>query len=358
MKETSASQPILNPVLDNLSTAVLVLDSQLRFLYLNPAAEQLLTVSGRQSRGLALAGVVQLDEQFHAGLAEARDSAAPYTGREATLTLADGTRRVVDYTASPMPADDTGAALLVELSSLDRYLRIAREATLLAQQDATRALARGFAHEVKNPLGGLRGAAQLLQRQLEDPGLHEYTDIIIREADRLQNLMDRMLGPNSRPRLSSISVHESTEHVLALLCAEAPKGVNVASDYDPSIPPVVVDRDWLVQALLNIARNSLQAVGETGNIRIRTRVLRRQTIGAKIHRLVARIQIIDDGPGVPASMQDKIFFPMVTNRADGTGLGLSIAQSLVGQLGGLIECSSVPGRTVFDVLIPVENGDD
>jgi len=343
MREIPASLPVL----DNLSTAVLVLDRQLRFLYLNPAAEQLLTVSGRQSRGLPLAGVVQMDDQFHAGLAEARDSESPYTGREATLTLSDGTQRVVDYTASPLPFDDSEAGLLVELNALDRYLRIAREATLLAQQDATRALARGFAHEVKNPLGGLRGAAQLLQRQLDDPGLHEYTDIIIREADRLQSLMDRMLGPNSRPALSTISVHESTEHVFRLLNVEAPEGVQISSDYDPSIPPVVVDRDWLIQALLN-----------TGNIQIRTRVLRQQTIGPRIHRLVAQLQIIDDGPGIPASMQDKIFFPMVTGRADGTGLGLSIAQSLIGQLGGLIECSSVPGRTVFDVLIPVESGDE
>ena len=358
MREIPVSSPVPNPVLDNLSTAVLVLDAQMRFLYLNPAAEQLLTVSGRQSRGLALAGVVQLDDQFRTGLAEARDSEAPYTGREATLTLADGTQRVVDYTVSPLPFDGSAAALLVELNSLDRYLRIARETTLLAQQEATRALARGFAHEVKNPLGGLRGAAQLLQRQLDDRGLHEYTDIIIREADRLQSLMDRMLGPNSRPEMSTISVHEPTEHVLALLSAEAPRGVNVSSDYDPSIPSVTVDRNWLIQALLNIARNSLQAVGETGNILIRTRVLRRQTIGAKIHRLVAQIQVVDDGPGIPAAMQDKVFFPMVTGRAEGTGLGLSIAQSLVGQLGGLVECSSVPGRTVFEVLVPVENSDD
>jgi two-component system nitrogen regulation sensor histidine kinase GlnL len=357
MMEIPISLPVPNPVLDNLSTAVLVLDAQMRFLYLNPAAEQLLTVSGRQSRGLALAGVVKLDDQFRAGLMEARDAEAPYTGREATLTLADGTQRVVDYTASPLQFDGSEAALLVELNSLDRYLRIAREMTLLAQQDATRTLARGFAHEVKNPLGGLRGAAQLLQRQLDDPGLHEYTDIIIREADRLQNLMDRMLGPNSRPELSTISVHEPTEHVFALLRAESPPGVSVSNDYDPSIPSVTVDRDWLIQALLNIARNSLQAVGETGNILVRTRVLLRQTIGGKIHRLVAQIQVIDDGPGIPVSMQDKIFFPMVTGRADGTGLGLSIAQSLVGQLGGLIECASVPGRTVVEVLIPVENGD-
>ncbi len=350
--------PASLPLLDNLATAVLVLDRELRFLYLNPAAEQLLTVSGRQSRGQALAGLVQLDDQLQSGLREARDSESAYTGREATLTLSDGTQRVVDFTASPLPLGDAETGLLVELNALDRYLRIAREATLLAQQDATRALARGFAHEVKNPLGGLRGAAQLLQRQLEDADLHEYTDIIIREADRLQSLMDRMLGPNSRPALSTISVHESTEHVLKLLVAEAPAGVRVSSDYDPSIPPVVVDRDWLIQALLNIARNSLQAIGDAGSIQIRTRVLRQQSIGPKIHRLVAQVQIIDDGPGIPVSMQDKIFFPMVTGRADGTGLGLSIAQSLIGQLGGLIECSSVPGRTVFDVLIPVENGDE
>ncbi len=348
--------PAALPVLDNLATAVLVLDAETRLLYLNAAAEQLLTVSARQCRGLPLASVVQSDAAFRDGLREALDRAAPYIGREAALTLHDGTQRMVDYTASPLRYGEQDG-LLVELSSLDRYLRITREARLLAQQDAARALARGLAHEVKNPLGGLRGAAQLLQRQLGDPRLHEYTDIIIREADRLQALMERMLGPNSRPRLSATNVHEATQHVLALVAAEAPPGVVIASDYDPSIPPVLVDRDWLIQALLNIARNSLQALGDAGNIQLRTRILRQHTIGQRRHRLVAQIQIGDDGPGIAADMQDKMFFPLVTGRADGTGLGLSIAQSLVGQMGGLIQCTSVPQRTVFDVLIPVENGD-
>lgn len=248
------------------------------------------------------------------------------------------------------------AAGLEELAVLVQGLQglVQGVADLLQQQSATRALLRGLAHEVKNPLGGLRGAAQLLENELDDEELKEYTRIIIGEADRLQNLVDRMLGPNSLPRIREINIHEVLEHVRSLVGVEAPPDVHLVTDYDPSIPPVAGDRDQLIQVVLNLVRNAVHAVGDTGTITLRTRVQRQYTIGQTRHKLVASIDVIDDGPGIPEEIREKVFFPMVSGKAEGTGLGLSIAQSLINQHGGLIEYESRPGRTQFTILLPVE----
>ncbi|MBD3619553.1 MAG: PAS domain-containing sensor histidine kinase, partial [Chromatiales bacterium] len=200
----------------------------------------------------------------------------------------------------------------------------------------------------------LRGAAQLLENELDDEELKEYTRIIIGEADRLQNLVDRMLGPNSLPRIREINIHEVLEHVRSLVGVEAPPDVHLVTDYDPSIPPVAGDRDQLIQVVLNLVRNAVHAVGDTGTITLRTRVQRQYTIGQTRHKLVASIDVIDDGPGIPEEIREKVFFPMVSGKAEGTGLGLSIAQSLINQHGGLIEYESRPGRTQFTILLPVE----
>jgi len=232
-------------------------------------------------------------------------------------------------------------------------LRISREENQLAQQEATQKILRGLAHEVKNPLGGLRGAAQLLERQLDSEDLKEYTRVIIDEADRLQKLVNRILGPNNLPNKRSINIHHVLEHIRSLLMAEGEQHTDIQRDYDPSIPDLAADSDQLIQALLNIARNACQALDDEGSITFRTRIERKYTIGKHRHDLVARVEIIDNGPGIPADMQDKIFFPMVTGRAEGTGLGLSITQSLIQQHDGLIEVNSVPGRTVFTVLLPI-----
>ena len=241
---------------------------------------------------------------------------------------------------------------------IDRQIRITREEQLLQQQSATRALLRGLAHEVKNPLGGLRGAAQLLENELGDEELKEYTQIIIGEADRLQNLVDRMLGPNSLPRISQVNIHEVLEHVRNLVSVEAPQDVELVPDYDPSIPPISGDRDQLVQVILNIVRNAVHAVGHHGAIHLRSRVQRQYTIGQTRHKLVASVEVIDDGPGIADDIKEKIFFPMVSGKPEGTGLGLSIAQSLINQHGGLIECDSRPGQTKFTILLPVDIAED
>jgi two-component system nitrogen regulation sensor histidine kinase GlnL len=215
-------------------------------------------------------------------------------------------------------------------------------------------MARQLAHEIKNPLGGLRGAAQLLERELPNDELKEYTRVIIGEADRLCALVDSLLGPARPIRREPVNVHELIDHVYRLARAEAPSGVAIERDYDPSLPLLALDRDLMVQAMLNLARNAVQALGERGALTMRSRALTHATIGAEKHRVVASLQFEDNGPGVPAELGETIFYPLVTARAGGTGLGLAVAQDIATRHGGIIEFDSRPGRTVFSLLLPME----
>jgi two-component system nitrogen regulation sensor histidine kinase GlnL len=245
---------------------------------------------------------------------------------------------------------------LLEIQPLDRLLRINRDDHHASVQETTRKLVRGLAHEIKNPLGGIRGAAQLLQRELATERQRDYTRIIIEEADRLRNLVDRMLGPSQVPRLVPVNIHQALERVVLLLEAEAPGRISFVRDYDPSLPEVEADLEQLIQALLNIVRNAQQALEKTPapEIRLRSRIIRQFTIGTTRHRLVLRLDITDNGPGIPPDLFDRMYYPMISGRADGSGLGLSIAQSIVGQHGGLIECESKPGSTTFSIFLPLE----
>lgn len=342
-------------IIDNLTTAVLLLDTDLRLVAMNPAAEELLDVSANQVLGSSAERLLPETALFAAALARAAASGAPFTEREMRLEFAAHTV-TVDCSVTPIGEGEGEVHLLVELVQLDRHRQLGRDEHGVARTASARALLRGLAHEIRNPLGGLRGAAQLLERELADDALKEYTQVIVHEADRLQNLLDRMLGPRTLPNKRSINVHEVTERVRALLRAEAPPGVRVARDYDPSIPPLHADPELLIQATLNVARNSVQALDGSGEVVLRTRVQRRFTIGRVCHRLVIRIEVFDDGPGVPEELREHVFFPLVTGRGEGTGLGLSIAQSLVHRHGGLIEFSSAPGDTTFSLILPVENG--
>jgi two-component system nitrogen regulation sensor histidine kinase GlnL len=353
MKQPKPSRSDLSQrILENLHTTVLLLDRGLSLRRLNPAGEMLFAVSAGRVEGTP-AHLLFNDDALVAALRAAVASGHPFTERERVLNLAPGRRVTVDITAVPLLDPESGVELLVEISEIDRQLRISRDEGILAQSAATRVLVRGLAHEIKNPLGGLRGAAQLLERELASEELKEYTRIIISEADRLQNLVNRMLGPNAVPHMAPMNIHEVTERVRQVVQAELPPEVRITSDYDPSIPDVTADRDQVIQALMNLVRNAAQAVGTHGVITLRTRTLRQYTIGQTRHKLVARIEVIDNGPGVPPEMRENIFLPMVTGRADGTGLGLPIAQSLINTHGGLIECESQPGRTVFTVLLPI-----
>jgi two-component system nitrogen regulation sensor histidine kinase GlnL len=228
------------------------------------------------------------------------------------------------------------------------------------QQEFNRELLRNLAHEIKNPLGGIRGAAQLLEHELPKTSLREYTQVIIKESDRLQSLMDRMLAPNRAPKFTSVNIHEVLERVRSVLLAERREGLIIKRDYDLSLPDLSADPEQLIQVVLNIARNSVQAMQATqlhGEIILRTRVARRVTIGKRVHRMAVELQIIDNGPGIPDDIREKIFYPLVTSKAEGSGLGLTIAQTYVAQHHGTIDCDSVPGRTCFTVLLPYNSSE-
>lgn len=342
-------------ILDNLNTAILYFDSGLILRLLNPAGEMLLEHSAQNVIGSPAELLFPGDEVFIEALREAVTTAHPLTEREKLLHLPGNRQTNVDCTITPWIIGDHVDGLMLELSHIDRQLRITREKRLLSQQSTARELLRGLAHEIKNPLSGLRGAAQLLQRELIAEDLLEYTRIIVDEADRLRALVDRMLGPNSRPRMRVSNIHEVLERARQLVNVNLPGGINLSTDYDPSIPELLCDSDMIFQAVLNILQNAVHAVGSSGSIFLRTRITRNHTIGNTRHRLVAVINVLDDGPGVPEGLIDRIFYPMVSGRPEGSGLGLAISQSLITQHGGLIECQSQPGRTQFTILLPLGN---
>lgn len=342
-------------IFENLTTAVLILDARLQFVQVNPAAEMLFEISARQLHGQPLSRFLPRARRLLRLLRESLASKHPFTERGLVVVLPSRSI-TVDCTVSVLvlaERPDTDG-LLVELNHVDRWLRLTRDESMMDRHAATRAVIRGLAHEIKNPLGGLRGAAQLLERALPDPSLVEYTRIIIQEADRLRALVDSMVGPTRPIRKEATNIHQVFEHVRRLILAEVPQGIVLSRDYDPSVPEIQGDPDQLIQAVLNIVRNAVQALNERGQIQLRTRIERQMTLGQKRHRLVLRAEIEDDGPGIPDEIAEYIFYPMVTGRADGVGLGLSIAQAIAKQHGGLIECSSRPGRTVFSMYLPLE----
>ena len=342
-------------ILDQQSTAVMAVSADLHVLYMNQAAEALVESSGRRLVGELLTRVFSDPATPPSTFIDALTVGQAFTKRGASARTISGAIVSVDYTVTPM-LDRTPQELLIEILPLDRLLRINRDDHHVSVQETTRKLVRGLAHEIKNPLGGIRGAAQLLARALETEHQRDYTRIIIEEADRLRNLVDRMLGPSQMPRFVPVNVHQALERVVQLLEAEAPGKIRFVRDYDPSLPEVEADLEQLIQALLNIARNAQQALEKTESpqIRLTSRVIRQFTIGTMRHRLVVRIDIADNGPGIPPELFDRMYYPMISGRADGSGLGLSIAQSIVGQHGGLIECESKPGSTIFSIYLPLE----
>lgn len=348
------SDALIRHIMENMHTSVLLFNQEGELSFINPAAEVLFEISARQVLGLKEKDLFPDSSVIAKALDRARETGQTFTEREIQLVLLMDHTATVDCTITLINDPPLQNAVLVELQQTDRQLRISREENLLAQHQAARAVVRGLAHEIKNPLGGLRGAAQLLERQLTDEILKEYTSIIIGEADRLQNLVDRMLGPNTLPHKKLVNIHLILEHVKTLVLAEVPGSVTLIRDYDPSIPEIYIDPEQIIQAVLNVVRNAVQAVGNEGTIVLRSRIDRHITIRHALHKLAVRIDVIDNGPGIADDMIEKIFYPMVTGRAEGTGLGLSISQSLVNQHGGLIECKSRPGETQFTLLLPLE----
>lgn len=340
-------------ILDHLNTATLLFNSELSLIYVNTAGEILLADSARHLVGVnAMDLFKSSDPALLINLQQCLSMAEPLVDRELNMDRM-GQSFIVNLTATPLIVDDRVNEILVELQRVDNHLRISKEEQLLSQQNTARLLVRGLAHEIKNPLGGLRGAAQLLNLELADPELKEYTQIIIAESDRLQGLMDKMLGPNKPPEFKVINVHEVLERVRQLVEAESSGNLSIFCDYDPSIPDIRADRDLLIQAVLNIVKNAVQALDGSGTIILKTRIQRNQPIGRQHHKLTVKVDIIDNGSGIEPDIMERIFYPMITGRADGTGLGLSIAQSLINQHNGLIECHSELGKTVFSIILPI-----
>ena len=338
--------------LELLNTAVLMLDEGLHVTYANPAAETLFAQARKQMVGMPFDTALPGNDEFVHRLAHALEAQAGFNDNDLLLEV-EG--YPVHLHCVITPAESGEARLVLEFRELQQQLKIAREAKMLEQQQANRELIRNLAHEIKNPLGGIRGAAQLLERELQDAELREFTQVIVKEADRLQSLMNRLLTPNRLPRIERVNIHEVMERVRTLLLAEFPEGLEIKRDYDTSLPEITGDKEQLIQAILNVARNAAQATGGLGEIRMVTRIARQVTIARMRYRHAIAVSIEDDGPGVPPDLADRIFYPLVSGRQGGTGLGLSLAQGYAGQHEGIIEFDSVPGHTRFTVLLPVRD---
>lgn len=337
--------------LELLAAAVILLDEDLLVQYANPAAENLFETSSKNIVGHPLNKIFNDAGTLLSAVDYALANNCSYI--EHDLRLAAIGRPELHLSCAVTPLETIDARVLLEFRQMDKQLKIAKEERMLDQQQANRELIRNLAHEIKNPLGGIRGAAQLLERELERPGLHEYTQVIIKEADRLQALMGRLLTPHRLPRLAVINIHEVLEQVKTLLLAEFPQGVEIERDYDSSLPPLTGDREQLTQATLNIMRNAAQALRGKGRITLRTRVVRQITLAKKRYRHALMAQIIDNGPGIPEAIREKIFYPLVSGKEGGSGLGLTIAQTFVNQHHGIIDCESRPGYTCFTMLLPL-----
>jgi two-component system, NtrC family, nitrogen regulation sensor histidine kinase GlnL len=342
--------------LDLLSTAVLVLDNGFHLSYANAAAQSLFAFSHRNALGLPLTRILPGNEALFSMLEQVAKNEAGINENELTVNLFGSASLHLACVASPLETGRGG--LVLEFHQLDQHMKIAREEKILENQKLNRELIRNLAHEIKNPLGGIRGSAQLLERELMERDvaggdLREYTQVIVHEADRLQSLMDRMLTPHRVPKMAHLNIHEVLERVRRLILAEFPAGLNINRDYDISLPDLYGDAEQLIQALLNVTRNAAQAMEGHGEIRLSTRVARQVTLAKQRHRLAIMVHVIDNGPGVPPYLRDQVFYPLVTGREGGTGLGLSLAQNFINQHHGIIEFESVPGNTQFTIILPV-----
>lgn len=349
---------LLEDVLDSLVTAVVRLDALLRVEYLNPAAADVLETSPRQAQGRKLRDLLPADEALAGFVERARARREPLAVAELALVtgLPPGRRRTVACEVQPLD----GGGVQIELHVLERRQLVAEETSLWQHQQAQRRLLQALAHEIKNPLSGLRGAAQLLAAE-GDGRQREYLDVMLRETDRLRELVDALLGPARAPRLAPVNIHAVLEHVRAVMQPGLPANLDWQRDYDPSLPELEADADQLTQVFLNLASNAVEALAGRRDARVivRSRAERQYTLGGRLHRTALRVDIEDNGPGVAEHLRETLFLPLISGRADGSGLGLAIAQDIVQRHGGLIELRGEPGRTVFAVILPLtRNGND
>ncbi len=344
---------------DHLATMIAVVSETGQCLFANASFESVLGLSRRSvQRGSLFEWFVDAQKLRDTVVAVSRNEFS--TSRLEALLRRPGASHV-----EPLPVHvivnqmEASRFVVIELVEIEQQTRQDREERALDQAQVTKELIRNLAHEIKNPLGGIRGAAQLLEMEVESRALHEYTQVIISEADRLQALVDRLLAPHRKPHVvSDVNIHEVCERVRALILAEFPRGLMVERDYDISIPDFRGDREQLIQAVLNIAHNAAQALIDRiaegdAMITLRTRIARQVTLGKQRYRLALDLHIQDNGPGVPESIRERIFYPLVSGRDGGSGLGLTLAQTFVQQHRGTVECESEPGRTVFKIVIPL-----
>jgi two-component system nitrogen regulation sensor histidine kinase GlnL len=356
LSHTPGSAAVRYHAFDLLATLVAVVRNDGVVLFANAALEDALGISRRTIEGSQLPECFTEPQILRNALEGAGSNEFAALRYDAWLKRANHELFPVHVVVAQT---DVAGEVIVELLPLEQQAKQDREERLMDQAQANKELIRNLAHEIKNPLGGIRGAAQLLEMEIESKGLTEYTQVIIHEADRLQTLVDRLLAPHRRPHLvGDVNIHEVCERVRSLILAEFPKGLRVTRDYDISIPDFRGDREQLIQAVLNIAHNAAQALAErlaVGDAQIifKTRIARQVTFGKQRYRLALELHVIDNGPGVPDSIKDRIFYPLVSGREGGSGLGLTLAQTFVQQHHGLIECDSGPGRTDFKILIPL-----
>lgn len=340
-------------IVSHINSCILVTNNDLKIMYANPAAEHFFRLSIRRLKELNFNQLFRHLSLEMTRVENAVKANQSFTDTEVSLVTFDEQHSKVEATFSPVYQHNQHL-LLIELRPIDQIQRISQESFVQSQLHASRDLIRGLAHEIKNPLGGIRGAAQILDRMVDDQDLKECTQMIMDQSDRLRNLVDRLLGPNKLPKRTHTNIHRILEQVRQLLEIESEQRIQFDRDYDPSIPDFSIDTEQLQQVFLNIARNAMQAMEGKGQIRFVTRVTNNQVINGQSFRLIAVVRIIDNGPGIPDDLKDTIFYPMVTSKAEGSGLGLSIAQTLVQQHQGRIDCESWPGHTEFTVFLPIE----
>lgn len=338
------------PSTDVLATAVLIADAERVTRYINPAAENLLGISAVHALGRPLATLTMDCTDLVRVVDHALSEGTSFTEHDLELPI-NGHSIVLCATVTPL--DGEGNIALIELHPAAGNVRIARDEQVMAQSQASQALLRQLAHEIRNPLGGIRGAAQLLEAELEDTDLREYTQVVIQETNRLQSLLDKLLTPAKRPVVESVNIHEVLERVRSVLLAEFTQ-LTMRRDYDISLPDLVGDPEQLIQAVLNIARNAAQAMEGKGRITLRTRVARQVTLSMKRWKQAIRLDVIDNGPGIPEDMLGQVFLPLVSGREGGSGLGLTLAQSLVQRHDGAIHVDSRPGHTCFSIYLPIK----
>ena len=344
--------------MESLVTAVIVCDKDLIITYINPSTETLFEVSAKQAINNNISIFFEDTNNFFKKIIQKVDQQKnSYKEHEYFLQTHQKKTICVSFTVNALI--DSSDEFIIEFIQMDQQLKIAREERMFIQQQANTELLRNLAHEVRNPLGGLRGAAQLLEQELNEDSLKEYTQIIINEADRLQNLMNKMLTPHQMPVYKKTNIHEILERVRSLILSEFSTDITFIRDYDVSLPEFIMDREKLIQAILNIARNGAQAMKlnnqDDMKLSFITRSERQIVFRKKKHATAIRIDIVDNGPGIKNELIDKIFFPLVTGNENGSGLGLSLAQNLISLHQGMIDCHSVPGNTVFSIILPIEN---